>query len=99
MNFIIEKKAKKFLEEKDINSFYITTNVTTRACCGPAQVEFNIYDKKREGKFQYEIIDGIKIFYEGSMKFYFEDEPVYISASGIGPFKNLYVKNEVNTLK
>ncbi|MCI7238046.1 MAG: hypothetical protein SOU08_06630 [Anaerococcus sp.] len=101
MNFLIDDKAKTFLDKKNIREIYVNPDLDTKgACCGPGVCDFVVTTKEdNKDNYKKERSKDIDIFYHPNLTMFFEDsEEILISAFGLGPIKKLYVANEKNLL-
>lgn len=103
MRIEFDKKAKKYIKDKDIKDIIIQLdNDSKSACCGLGSVDFKIYINSKDKIKNLKKIDfgNIEIYYEPAIDFYFSsNQKMLIKTIGILNFKNLYVANEINVLK
>lgn len=76
MKFEIEKKAIKFLKEKNINTIYVKSTVRNSGCCCIPKNCIDVYTKKIQGNFLESQFDFIKIKYDPSISFFFEKNEI-----------------------
>ncbi|ACV28643.1 Uncharacterised protein [Anaerococcus prevotii] len=102
MKFILDKKAKKHLKDKGLTEIFINPDLDQKAaCCGLGSVDLVILTKDKQ-KTRYKKFNnqGINIYYNPNLNMYLkDDEEITISSFGLGPFRKLYIKNEINSIE
>lgn len=102
MKFILDKKAKNQLKDKDLTEVFINPDLDQKtACCGLGAVDLDILTKDKQ-KTRYKKFNnqGINIYYNSNLNMYLkDDEEITISSFGLGPFRKLYIKNEINSIE
>lgn len=103
MKFILDKKARDLAKRKDIREIFINPDLYSKeTCCGLGTVDFDVSLKAIGEKDLYkDFNDGeIKIYVNPNIFSFIKDDlDIVISAFGPGPFKKLYIKNEINTIE
>lgn len=103
MKFIITKTAKDFADKKNIREIYINPDIDSKeTCCTIGTVDFDVSTKLIGNKEAYKKFSDqdIDIFVNPNFfSFVKDDMEIEISAFGIGLFKKLYIKTEINTIE
>lgn len=101
MKFIITKTAKDFADKKNITEIFINPDLDSKeTCCTIGTVDFDVSTKLIGNKEAYKKFtdSGIDIYVNPNF-FSFVNDDIEISAFGIGSFKKLYIKTEINTIE
>lgn len=103
MKFIITKTAKDFADKKNITEIFINPDLDSKeTCCTIGTVDFDVSTKLIGNKEAYKKFtdSGIDIYVNPNFfSFVNDDIEIEISAFGIGSFKKLYIKTEINTIE
>ena len=103
MNFILTEKAKDFANKKHIKELFINPDLDSKeTCCTIGTVDFDVSTKLIGNKDAYKKYtdSNVDIYINPNFfSFVKDDMEIEISAFGIGSFKKLYIKTEINTIE